>query len=218
MLARRLLEHCDVFIENFTPRVVERFGILDDDLRRTCPGLVVARMPAWGLSGPWRDRPGFAQNMEQVTGLAWVTGYRDGPPVVPRGPCDPLGGLHTAFAVLACLWVRERTGVAQTIEAPLVDSALNVAAQQVIDFSRVGTSGNVRGTVGRSARRRGSTRAPRRKRGSRLSIENDAQWVALCDTLGRRDWRTDARFATDEARRAHHDELDGLLGGGAGAA
>ena len=137
-LARRLLEQCDVLVENFTPRVVERFGILDDDLRRVCPGLVVARMPAWGLTGPWRDRPGFAQNMEQVTGLAWITGYRDGPPVVPRGPCDPLGGLHTAFAVLACLWVRERTGIAQTIEAPLVDSAINVAAQQVIDLLRPG--------------------------------------------------------------------------------
>ena len=68
---------------------------------------------AWGLAGPWRDRPGFAQNMEQVTGLAWITGYLDGPPVVPRGPCDPIGGLHAAFAVLACLWIRERSGSRQ---------------------------------------------------------------------------------------------------------
>ena len=137
-LARRLLERCDVLIENFTPRVVERFGIIDDDPTRRPSNLVVARMPAWGLTGPWRDRPGFAENMEQVTGLAWVTGYRDGPPVVPRGPCDPLGGLHAAFAVLVCLWVRERSGVAESIEAPLVDSAVNVAAEQVIDFSAVG--------------------------------------------------------------------------------
>ncbi len=211
VLARRLLEQCDVFIENFTPRVVERFGILDDDLRRTCPGLVVARMPAWGLTGPWRDRPGFAQNMEQVTGLAWITGYRDGPPVVPRGPCDPLGGLHTAFAVLACLWVRERTGVAQTIEAPLVDSAINVAAQQVIDFSASGYLWERAGNRGPLGAPQGIYACAKKEAWLALSIENDAEWLALCDSLGRRDWSTDARFATDETRRAHHDELDGLL-------
>ena len=55
-------------------------------------------MPAWGLDGTWRDRPGFAQTMEQVTGLAWVTGHEEGAPIVPRGPCDPLGGLHAVFA------------------------------------------------------------------------------------------------------------------------
>ena len=211
-LARRLLERCDVFVENFTPRVVERFGILDDDLLRACPGLVVARMPAWGLTGPWRDRPGFAQNMEQVTGLAWITGYRDGPPVVPRGPCDPMGGLHAAFAVLACLWVRERTGIAQTIEAPLVDAAVNVAAQQVIDYSARGYLWERAGNRGPLGAPQGIYKCVKNEAWLALSIENDAQWVALCDTLGRRDWRKDARFATDDARRAHHDELDGLLG------
>ena len=99
-LARRLLATCDVLIENYTPRVVERFGLLDDELRRTNPGLLVLRMPAWGLDGAWRDRPGFAQTMEQVTGLAWVTGHHEGAPIVPRGPCDPLGGLHATFALL----------------------------------------------------------------------------------------------------------------------
>jgi crotonobetainyl-CoA:carnitine CoA-transferase CaiB-like acyl-CoA transferase len=211
-LARRLLDQCDVLIENFTPRVVERFGIIDVDPARRPAHLVVARMPAWGLSGPWRDRPGFAQNMEQVTGLAWVTGYRDGPPVVPRGPCDPLGGLHAAFAVLACLWVRERSGIAQSIEAPLVDSAVNVAAQQVIDFS-------ARGHLWERAGNRGPLGAPQgvyacatREAWLALSIEDDAQWVALCNVLGRRDWREYERFADDASRRAHHDELDELLG------
>ena len=169
-------------------------------------------MPAWGLTGPWRDRPGFAQNMEQVTGLAWITGYRDGPPVVPRGPCDPLGGLHTAFAVLACLWVRERTGVAQTIEAPLVDSAINVAAQQVIDFSARGYLWERAGNRGPLGAPQGIYACAKPEAWLALSIEDDAQWAALCDTLGRRDWRSDARFATDETRRAHHEELDGLLG------
>ena len=55
------------------------------------------RMPAFGLDGPWRDRTGFAMTIEQVSGLAWRTGYED-KPLVPRGACDPVGGMHATFA------------------------------------------------------------------------------------------------------------------------
>ena len=68
------------------------------------------RMPAFGLDGPWRDRVGFAQTMEQATGMAWMTGPADGPPVIPRGACDPIAGLHAAFAAIAALEIRDRTG------------------------------------------------------------------------------------------------------------
>ena len=93
-VGRRILAHCDILIENYTPRVVERFGLLDD----AADDLIVVRMPAWGLEGPWRDQPGFAQTMEQVTGLGWLTGHPDGPPLVPRGPCDPNGAFHAGVS------------------------------------------------------------------------------------------------------------------------
>ena len=174
-LARRLLAPCDVLIENYTPRVA---GALRPARRRAPyanPGLVVLRMPAWGLDSEWRDRPGFAQTMEQVTGLAWVTGYPDGAPVVPRGPCDPLGGLHATFALLVSLERRDRTGVGMTIEAPLVESALNVAAEQVAEFTR---NGNLLVRTGN----RGRFAAPQnvyRVGGERwiaLAVETDDQW------------------------------------------
>ena len=60
-------------------------------------------MPAYGLDGPWRDRTGFAQTMEAITGMAWVTGWPDGPPVLPRGACDPLAALHAVFATMLAL-------------------------------------------------------------------------------------------------------------------
>ncbi len=120
-LARRLLAKCDVFIENYSARVVEQFGLLDGDVRHD---LIVVRMPAFGLTGPWRDLPGFAQTMEQVSGLAWVTGFPDGPPLIPRGPCDPIGGLHAALATLLALGERDRTGLGQTVEVPLLGVGL----------------------------------------------------------------------------------------------
>ena len=96
-------------------------------------------MPAWGLTGPWRDRPGFAQTMEQAAGLASVTGFPDGPPLIPRGPCDPIGALHAAFAVLAAIRDRDRTGLGQLVEVPLVETALNVAAEQFVEYGATGT-------------------------------------------------------------------------------
>ena len=67
------------------------------------PRIVMVRMPAYGLDGPWRDRTGFAQTMESITGMAWVTGWADGPPVLPRGPCDPLASAHAVFATILAL-------------------------------------------------------------------------------------------------------------------
>ncbi len=98
-----MVRHADVVIENFSPRVLDNFGLTWDRLRETNPAVVFVRMPAFGLSGPWRDRTGFAQTMEQATGLSWMTGYRDGSPMVLKGPCDPVAGLHAVVATLSAL-------------------------------------------------------------------------------------------------------------------
>jgi crotonobetainyl-CoA:carnitine CoA-transferase CaiB-like acyl-CoA transferase len=206
-IARQLLSRCDVLVENYSPRVVDRFGILDEQTFADNPGLIALRLPAWGLTGPWRDRPGFAQNMEQATGLAWSTGYIDDEPVVPRGPCDPIGGLHAVFAVLAAVWERGRSGRGQLIEAPLFDSAVNVAAEQVIDAADgrpiPGRIGN-RGPLGAP---QGIYRCGSGSGWLALSVEDDDQWLAACAVLG-----IDGSVApTEQARRDRADELDNVL-------
>ena len=112
------------------------------------PRLVVARMPAFGLDGPWRDRVGFAPTMEQIAGLAWVTGLPDGPPVTPRGACDPLAGVHAAFAVLAALNFADRTGTGQLVELPMIETVLNVTAIQPIEAEVFGVTLSRRGNRG----------------------------------------------------------------------
>jgi crotonobetainyl-CoA:carnitine CoA-transferase CaiB-like acyl-CoA transferase len=79
-------------------------------------------MPAFGLEGPWRDRVGLAQTMEQLSGMAAVTGFADGPPVIPRGACDGIAGLHAAFAALAALEARERDGRGRLVVCNMVES------------------------------------------------------------------------------------------------
>ncbi len=109
-LVKELVSQADVVIENFSPRVMEQFGLGADALLELNPRVVVVRMPAFGLTGPWRDRVGFAPTMEQIAGLAWVTGLPDGPPVAPRGACDPLAGAHAAFTDACGAGVRRPYG------------------------------------------------------------------------------------------------------------
>jgi crotonobetainyl-CoA:carnitine CoA-transferase CaiB-like acyl-CoA transferase len=88
-----LVAHSDVVVENYSPRVMENFRLTYDDLRAARDDIVYVRMPGWGLGGPWRERPAFATTMEQAAGMAWVTGYGDGPPMAPAyGARDPLRG------------------------------------------------------------------------------------------------------------------------------
>ncbi|MCV7279151.1 CoA transferase [Mycolicibacterium flavescens] len=147
-LIRRLIGQADVVVENFSPRVMEQFGLGAQALLELNPRLVVVRMPAFGLDGPWRDRVGFAPTMEQIAGLAWVTGQEDGPPVAPRGACDPLAGAHAAFAVLAALECTERTGVGQLVEVPMIETVLNVTAIQIIEHAVFGRLMHRRGNRG----------------------------------------------------------------------
>jgi crotonobetainyl-CoA:carnitine CoA-transferase CaiB-like acyl-CoA transferase len=147
-LAKQLVARCDVVVENFTPRVLEQFGLDYDVVRTTCPDAVMVRMPAFGLTGPWRDRPGFAQTMEQITGMAWVTGYEGGPPIIPGGPVDPMVGAHAALAIVAALAHRDRTGEGQLVEVALLEVATAVTAEQVIRYAIDGSLFERRGTGG----------------------------------------------------------------------
>jgi crotonobetainyl-CoA:carnitine CoA-transferase CaiB-like acyl-CoA transferase len=147
-LAKQLVERCDIVAENFTPQVLERFGLDWDTVHALNPRAVMLRMPAFGLTGPWRERGGFAQTMEQLTGMAWVTGYDGGPPIIPGGPVDPMVGAHAALAVVAALEHRDATGAGLLVEVPLVEVATAVTAEQVIRYAIDGTLLDRRGARG----------------------------------------------------------------------
>src|SRR5439155_2819497 len=97
-LLRSLIARSDAILENFSPRALANFGLGWEEIRALNPRCVLVRMPAFGLSGPWRDNTGFAQTMEQVTGLTWITGHRVDQPRIQRGPSDPNAGIDAALA------------------------------------------------------------------------------------------------------------------------
>lgn len=132
-LLQRLIDTADVVVENFTPRVMDQLGL---DLSR--PDLITLRMPGFGLDGPWRDNPAFAFVIEDAAGLTWRTGYPDRNPLSPYCLGDPNAGLHALLGLLRALDHRAATGEGCVVEAAMVDAALNVAAEQIVEYAATG--------------------------------------------------------------------------------
>ncbi len=209
-LALRLASEADVIVENFSPRVVEQFGLDYESVAAVNPGVIMVRMPGFGLEGPWRDFVGWALNIEQLSGMAAVTGYSDGPPCNLQGPADPIAGVHAAVALLAALDHRDRTGEGQLIEVAQIEVGAAVTAQPVIEHSVTGQVSVREGNRHRVyAQGVYTTAVP--EEWVAVSVRHDEDWAAVCDIVGRPDLVGDPRFVDNDARRRHHDEFDAVL-------
>jgi crotonobetainyl-CoA:carnitine CoA-transferase CaiB-like acyl-CoA transferase len=216
-LVRRFVSTCDVVIENYTPRVLDQLGLDFETLRADRPDLVMLRMPGFGLDGPWRDRAAFAFVIEDAGGLTWVTGHPDLLPFEPYTVGDPNAGLHAVFGLLLALRDRERTGEGGLIEAAMVDAALNVAAEQAIEFSAYGALLGRNGNRGPSAAPQGLYKAAGPDEHGRddswvaVAVATDEQWAALRVALGEPEWAADPALGTAEGRVRAHDRIDAFL-------
>lgn len=216
-LLRKLIPTCDVIVENFTPRVIEQLGLDFAGVQALREDIVMVRMPGFGLDGPWRDNPAFAYIIEDASGLSWLTGYPDRNPYEPYSVGDPNAGVHALNALLLALEHRRQTGRGVLVEAAMVDAALNIAAEQVIEYSAYGTLLQRNGNRGPTAapqniyRCAGIDEFDRPDCWVAIAVATDDQWAALREVLGRPDWAVDPSLATADGRRAQHDLLDARL-------
>jgi crotonobetainyl-CoA:carnitine CoA-transferase CaiB-like acyl-CoA transferase len=215
---RRLIATCDVVVENFTPRVIDQIGLDFEALRELRDDIIMVRMPGFGLDGPWRDNPAFAYIIEDATGLSWLTGFPDRTPYEPYSVGDPNAGVHALSALLLALEHRRRTGQGVLVEAAMADAALNIAAEQVIEYSAYGTLLQRDGNRGPAAAPQNLYRTAEVDEFGRddswvaVAVQTDAQWEALRDALGRPAWAMAAELTTAAGRRAAHDLIDEHLG------
>jgi crotonobetainyl-CoA:carnitine CoA-transferase CaiB-like acyl-CoA transferase len=206
-LVRRLVCEADVVVENFSPRVIEQFGLDYESLVTLKSDVILVRMPGFGLRGPWRDYVGWALNFEQTAGMSAVTGYAEGPPCNLQGPADPIVGVHAGIALLAALDHRRRSGEGQLIEVAQVEVAACVAAEPVIEYSMNGVVQPREGN-----RRRGHLQGvyPTGEDDGwvALCVRDDADWSHMVEAMGRPELLRDSRFASAEKRCLAHDQFD----------
>ncbi|GGL17844.1 CaiB/BaiF CoA-transferase family protein [Nocardia jinanensis] len=213
-ILRRLVASCEVIVENYTPRVIEQIGLDWETVRRLRPDAVMVRMPGFGIDGPWRDNPAFAYVIEDASGLTARTGYPDQNPVEPYSLGDPNAGVHALIALLLALEHRRRTGAGVLVEAAMVDAALNITAEQVIEYSAYGALLERTGNRGPHAAPQNLYRAAGLDEFGRpdnwvaLAVTTDEQWAALVEILEQPVWAADPGLRTVAGRRKRHDEID----------
>ena len=215
---RSLIATADVVIENFTPRVLEQVGLDCAALRALREDLVVVRMPGFGLDGPWRDNAAFAYTIEDASGLTWLTGYPDQKPLEPYCIGDPNAAVHALAGLLLALENRRQTGEGACVEAAMVDAAINITAEQVIEHSAYGKLLERTGNRGPGAAPqniyRSAQQSPREDSDTwvAISVESDDQWDRLVEALGSPHWAVDESLRSMQGRKEHHDVIDQHLG------
>lgn len=213
-LLHRLIATCDVIAENFTPRVLDQIGLDFAKAQSIRPDVVMVRMPGFGLDGPWRDNPAFAYVIESASGVSWMTGYPDRPPYEPYSVGDPNAGVHALNALLLALEHRRRTGEGVLVEAAMVDAALNISAEQVIEYSAYDALLSRAGNRGPTAVPQNLYRTADIDEFGRLdswvaiAVQTDEQWGLLCRALESPSWATDPALSTASGRREREDFID----------
>lgn len=211
-LIESLIAGADVLLENYAPRVFDNAGLDWQRVSAINPRIVMLRMPAFGLTGPRRDMVGYAQTVEQYSGMCWRTGYPDKPPLNPGGPADPMAGSNATFALVAALRQRKRTGRGMLVEAPLVEAALTMTAEQVVEWTANQTLLEREGNKTKPHAPQGVYAGSGTEQWLAVSVISDEQWQALTDYTGIDRWH-DPQLRTTAGRWAQRERLDAELGG-----
>jgi CoA:oxalate CoA-transferase len=207
---RKLVATADVVVENFRPDVMGRLGLSYDVLRGINPKLIYCAISGFGQSGPDALKPAYDQIIQGLSGEMSINGDEQLSPLRAGFPvCDTVGGLNAAFAVVASLFWRERSGEGQMIDVALLDSIMPlmgwVAANLMIGGQQPVLMGNDNFTAAPS----GSFRT---KDGSiNIAANKQEQWEAVADVLGVPELKTDPRFQERDARKKNRKALTPLL-------
>ena len=208
---KQLVRTSDVLVNNYGARVMGNFGLTYEVLREENPALVMMSMPGFGMTGPWKDYVGFAYNMEQLSGIAYLTGWPDGPPTNVGSAADPMVGTFGVFAVLAALEHRTRTGEGQFIDVSHLEALTSLIGPEILDYQMTHVVPARSGNRTKYAAPSGCYPCKGDDDWVAIAVHGEDQWERLCKAIGDPDWCREARFSTLPGRLEHHDALDALL-------
>jgi formyl-CoA transferase len=219
-IIERLIKHCDVLVENFAPGALDRMGFTWEHIHKLNPRMIVASVKGFG-PGPYEDCKVYENVAQCAGGAASTTGFREGPPLVTGAQIGDSGtGLHLAFGIVSALYQRIRTGRGQRVLAAMQDGVLNLARVKLRDQQRLAhgplteyrqfAEGVPFGkAVPRSGNDSGGGQPGWILKCKGWETDPDAYiyfitqapvWGAICDLIGKPEWRTDPDYATPPAR------------------
>lgn len=208
----RLATKCDVLFENYRAAVMDRLGLGYATLSQVNPQLVYVKISSQGATGPERYYGSLGSTLEQTAGLASITGYADGKPLMTNETFpDPVVGILAVGACMAALRQRRQTGTGTFVDLSQREVTASMLGEYVVDYT---LSGRVPTPMGN----RHPLRVPQgvyaclgKDQWVAISVDSDAAWRDVCQAIGQPHLADDPRFATILARRRHQDALDQIL-------
>lgn len=211
-LLRRLVAASDVVVENFSAGVLAGWGLGYAALAALRPGLVLVSMAGMGHTGPWRDHVTYADAVQAVAGLAAEVGLPGEEPLgLTFGLGDMIAGYHAALATLAALEWRDATGRGQHVDLSQVEAVASHLGTGVLEVAAGGASPGPRGNRHRTMAPHGVFPCRGEDRWVAITVATDAEWQAVCETLGHPEAADDPRFATAAARKANEAACEALV-------
>ena len=211
-IARRIVDRCDVLLENFRPGVIGRLGFGYEEVRKTNPGIVFCSVSGYGQDSPQRDWPAIDNIVQATSGMMMLSGAEGDPPVRVGFPMvDTLTGQTAAVAILGALLRRERGGEGSFIDVSMLDASMAFMTSALTPFLVTGDALKRLGNTGYSELPTAGLFETADGRHISLGVVQDNQFAGLARFLGREDWLTDPHFATPDARRANFDAMHAQL-------
>ncbi len=215
-ILERLIEGADVVVENFSPGTLERLGFPPERIRAIEPRAILCRISGFGQDGPGRAWAAYDLIVQGMGGIMSLTGQPGGPPTmvgVPQG--DMIAGMFAAFAVVAALHARERTGVGQVIDATMIGGQVALLSRQAARYFADGTVPEPEGNLHTSIAPYQTFRASDGY--VNVCCGNNALFARACHALGLDDLPGDPRFADNRSRLTHRAALVATMSARIGA-
>jgi benzylsuccinate CoA-transferase BbsF subunit len=222
-VAWRLIKEADVVVNNFASGVMEKMGFGYDAIREVKSDIIMISLSGYGDTGPYHEYVAYGPAQVPLSGLSSLTGYKGFPPMhAGFSYADPNAGIHGAFAVLAALFHRKKTGEGQYIDMAQWECAMDLLAEGILEYTMNGREPERNGNRDPFMAPHGifKCRDLAEKvmdmtidRWVSIVCADDAEWGRLARAMGRAELADDPRFKTLAARKANEDELEALITG-----
>lgn len=212
-MARKLVAVSDLVVDNYAPAAMGRFGFGYQALREINPEIIQLSMPGWGLSGPYRDRVSYGNQLIANSGLTYLWGHdtENIPAHAKLAYPDFLVGIMVSFALLSAVYYKRRTGKGQFIEIAQTEAIAHAMGVNHLDYFINGRDAMPKGNVHPDFAPHNVYQCKGVDAWCAITCETDEDFRALARAIGREEWLEDSRLATVEGRREARAELDAAI-------
>jgi benzylsuccinate CoA-transferase BbsF subunit len=211
-VTRRLIEWSDIVIENFTPGVLESWGLSYEELKKIKPDIILIRISNMGHTGPHSTQRGTGSTLQGLAGFTDLTGWPDRDPAFPFGAIsDQYPPPLAAAGAIAALLYKRRTGKGQYIDLSQLECSLPFLGPHILDYTVNGRISSRMGNRSLCAAPHGAYRCKGDDRWCAVAVFTEEEWENFCQAIGNPPWTREPGFNDLRKRKENEDELDKLV-------